>query len=418
MIMLLPFICAENTTTTDSYSYDYIANGTSIKILDQIDSDDKTSIIFEFNSTPGEYEISGVLGIVTTEIKFIGDETNTKTIDFEKVLPGTKKFLLMVYKEDSLIAFITNNELNVTNNMTLDVSGDSSIQLDAKIYISLITDTNLNIEDSKLKIISSKGTIYENVNMTIGNNNKITYIFTPAENAEYNLYELNINDYIREINGSLGTYDFALIKSFSEEKTEDGLKISFVSTCDCEKEITVTSNLDEFVYNSTIDTDSFIIPGKVINESEINGPYKIIIATSGINYEYVTQEYNYNEFVTIEETESTTGSSGTTNIEIVNETTEEITTTENETVDIIETETIIEETEKSEITTEETTKTNNVSVKEKISNLLTGFSISDITNSFKNGKKTITIAGITLLVIAILTIIYVRQRKDAYLYEM
>jgi hypothetical protein len=433
IIMVLPFVCAENTTLIDSYSYDYVANGTTIYILDQVDSDEMTSITFELDSTPGEYEVSGVLGTTTVEKVFFGDYTNIVTLDFEKVLPGTKKFLLMIYKEDALIAFVTNNELSVDNNVALEVSGDSAIVLNNQIYVDLVVDTSLNISDSKLKIISSKGTVYENIGMTIGNNNQVSYSFAPKEAAEYNLYELDINGYVREINGNIGTYDFAIVKNFAENKTSEGLMISFTSQSNLEKEVIVMNILDEFVYNATVSENSFTIPSSVIVASEINGPYKVIVKADGIDYEFVTQEYTYDMFaseevvepvveeVVIEEvTEKTTSPSGSSQTTSEEETTNEtvvedivIEEISNESTDVVE-----------EITVEETdiNKTEPVvekeSIKDKASNLLTGFSVSDFTDKFQNGKKTLSIIAIAFVLLLVIGFFYVKQRKDAYLYEM
>ena len=105
------------------------------------------------------------------------------------------------------------------------------------------------------------------------------------------------------------------------------------------------------------------------------------------------------------------------------ETTEETTTTEEEmTEDDMPTEEIVEEeTETEEEMVEESASEDTkeaVAVDEEKGNLLTGFSISNL-KDFSNDNKTMLLGGLALIIVlGILLAVYIKGRKDAYLYEM
>ncbi|OVE74594.1 hypothetical protein BVX95_01755 [archaeon D22] len=436
LILSVAMIAAENETLEKSYDFDYIAEDTTIEFVSQVDNVDKTVLTYVINSTPGEYSISGGLGTKSTQINTIYEtDVNEFTLEFEKLTEGDKEFFLAIYRDDSLIVLLTNKTITVENEVKIAPSYDSTIVNDGKLQVFLTIDTTLELSNSSLILISNGQTI-ESEEANVLSETGVSYTFTPQLSGEYSFYQLDVDGFIKELKGSIGSFDFDIIKNIADEKTEEGLIISFESSCDCEKEVLVLTTEGDYVYQQTITENSILIPSENISSSMLNGPYKVFITADGAQFEYETSEYNYGDFdaqtenETVEEVveeeivqeNQNTGSGSSVS------TTEEVLESQNATVEDNQTlnnASEIETVNESVEVTEEVTEVENdtVTIEDDVteqgeeSNKVTGFSISNLTEKISGKTKILGIAALAIIVL-LLVYMFVIKGNDSYLYDM
>ncbi|PLW80374.1 hypothetical protein C0585_02790 [Candidatus Woesearchaeota archaeon] len=428
-ILALSFACAENMTNDtvedleETYDFNYLAEGVELTRLSKTDTIDMTIMIYSLGYEPGNYEVSAVLGTVPYETSFyMEDEEAEFTLEFSKVFSGEKEFLLMVYKDDSLVAFLTNETVEVDNGVSLLASVDSLLVNDGQMYVILDMDTTLNTDHAVLKITNSKGSIYESESLEDLGDGKVSFKFYPKENGDYYFYTLEVDGFVKEYDGFLGNYDFDIIKNFDDVQNEEGLLITFESACECEKDISVFTTELELLYQETTSGTDITVPSATIYKSGLNGPYKVIVDVEDKYFEYLTSEYTYGDFEveTEEETiyvgddEAEDESSGSVIVDsedVEAEEEEEVTSDENSEDTIISDEEIeiVEEEESDEPSIIDTTK-------EKTGNLLTGFATK--LPSFNDSKKTLSIAAIIIALLLVVFFFYTKQKRDSYLYDM
>ncbi|MBR9676296.1 hypothetical protein GOV05_04780 [Candidatus Woesearchaeota archaeon] len=444
LILFSTFIVSDShLNLIESYEFDFEEENITLTVDNTNSVEDVTTITFSFSAMPGLYNISSALGDVSNQEEVLFDDyQNSFVVEYQGVLPGQNDLVVKITNDQgALVAF---KKFDVLVETDIEVSYDklSVIVDEDKFYVVLDINTNFDFSTTSLEIISGNGVVYQNIDYSVTNEGKHLFTFMPLENSKYTIFSLSVDDFVLEgKTEEFGPYEFGLITGFSEEKTEEGLMISFVNKCDddCLVEVFVFSTSNEYVYNTTsFDGDAVLIPSETITASMISAPYKIVFVTSeDLVYEYLTQEYDYASFeeeiveeVIVEEVvdEQTTTSNGggsiDVNISIVEETNE--TTTEEVIVEEVADDEVLIDIEEVNITEDvvispedfqldKDLESNKTSV---FTNLATGFANIKIPGVGGLSKELAGLFALLVVIVGVLIFVYIRQQKKFSMYEM
>lgn len=279
------------------YSYDTNHSDYDLNLISYSEKDNNITFEILINATPSEYDLYISLNNSVKNVQINQDyNSQLHEIKFDDILNG--RYDLQIMLEDYVIK---NYKINKTTSFELEVD---IINYYDEFYV-LIKHNLDNVINTKLYIESGSENLYESKTSNQLNSTHIRYRFELYEDSTYNAKNIELDDFDYQLDSYLGKFNFSIVKDIKEEKTDEGLVITFKSNYD-NFNCFLLDEFNELIYNENIKKNKFVIKNKILLNSSLNGPYLVNIYVNNLKFNHITDNYSYLDFnVTIDDIDDT-----------------------------------------------------------------------------------------------------------------